>query len=360
MSMNYFKPTLDDVLEMDFISLVGEPAHNKKAYKFKKEEKHYFIENEEKRIVTGVAIATYEPIPRFSKEHGEYAIVFTEEVTFEIGKRLLKSNYLHNVNFEHNEKDKANSMQLCELYFVDSKKGHYAPDVFKSQKLNDGSMIVSYYVSDDKEWQKVKDGTFQGFSIEVYMNIEPYQFNNKKQIKMSKKQGLLSRLAASVAMFNTNEQEPKKFATWTTIDGKTITYEGEELIPNETIISIVGEETTEIAPEGVYAVAMEDNTVLLITVGEGGVFLSSETEEEITDVEAIVEAVEEMSKALRFSDDKYAKLMAELRADFEAKLAEMKNEFMTALENGVKLSKQNNPKKVEGKDDFVNILKKMK
>ena len=74
-----------DAEGMDYMGLVDFPAHGKNWLTFNKqtpkktEFKQHF--NDEKRIVTGVAIATNLPIYRRKPDGTEYNVIFTKEDT---------------------------------------------------------------------------------------------------------------------------------------------------------------------------------------------------------------------------------------------------------------------------------------
>ncbi len=172
----FFTLEIDDtVVGMDFNALVDAPAHMKKFISFSKEEKKVVIKshfNEEKRIVTGVAIASDLPIYRNDEEIGPHYVVFKAETIKKIAIKMAENGYVNNVNEMHDSNKEIEGMALFESYFVDKEAGIY-PEMFVDQNLQNGTWIVSYKVNNDDTWSKIKDGTFMGFSIEGWFNKIP-------------------------------------------------------------------------------------------------------------------------------------------------------------------------------------------
>ena len=107
----------EEVDGMDALALVSEPAH-RKAFEFfngKTERvKQYF--NEEKRIVTGVAISVDLPIYRRDEDLGEHYVIFSKEDTLAIAQKMFKKGYMHNVNEMHDLNKKVKDIYLFESY----------------------------------------------------------------------------------------------------------------------------------------------------------------------------------------------------------------------------------------------------
>lgn len=179
-----YKLVIDpDAEGMDYMGLVDVPAHGKswvafnKQFPSQKEEfKQHF--NEDKRIVTGVAIATNLQIYRRREDGTEYNVYFTPEDTLIIAQELFKNGYMHNVNEMHDMNKDVSDMFLYESFFVNEDKSNI-PAAFADQNLQPGSWIVSYKVENDEVWEKIKDQEFVGFSIEGW--FKEVETNLKKE-----------------------------------------------------------------------------------------------------------------------------------------------------------------------------------
>jgi len=181
---------LDNKAEgMDFISFVDYPAHGKGYQAFSKgtpakvEFKSHF--NDDKRIVTGVAIATNLPIYRRDVTGFEYNAIFTKSDTLEIAQQLFKNGYMHNVNEQHDMNKTISDIFLFESFFINDEKSN-VPAAFADQNLQPGTWITSYKVENDKVWEKVKNGEFAGFSIEGWFKeVEVKRKTKNKKMKKS-------------------------------------------------------------------------------------------------------------------------------------------------------------------------------
>jgi len=134
--------------------------------------KTFAIQNEEKRIISGAAMLADLPIYRRDDSRGEYYVVFDKETIYKIAKKWAKNNKYNSVNVDH---DKAiDGCVLFESYLLDFERGIMPPKGFDDAK--DGSWFVSYFIEDDANWEKCKDGTWNGFSVEGFFDfVEPIE-----------------------------------------------------------------------------------------------------------------------------------------------------------------------------------------
>lgn len=304
---------------MDFNAFVDYPATQKNAYFFDKQApkvKHHF--NDEKRIVTGVAIAANIPIYRRDQQGNEYNLFFPPTVVREMGRRMMKKGYMHNLNSMHDENKQIKGAYLEEIYYIDKARGHNAPEIFKDQNLQDGTMIVSYFVEDDKEWAKWKNGTYKGFSIEAWFDIEKVNFKN--QIQMEKKETLLKRV---IEYFTEDEKEEEKtFAETTTSNGEMIKWEGDLTVG--TPVMLVTEESDIVASEGTYNLP-EMN--LVIMVDANGLVAEIEEVTEDPAEEVTEEVIEEMAKQFAKQRETFKSEITSLKATIEEQNKKIANLF---------------------------------
>jgi uncharacterized protein YdcH (DUF465 family) len=279
---------------MDFIALVDSPAHMKAFEYFNgKSEKVKYHFNEEKRVVTGVAIAVDLPIYRRDEQFGEHYVVFDKKETMQIAQKMFKGGYLNNVNEMHDSNKQIKDIYLFESYFVDNARGVKAPDTFEGQNLKDGSWIVSYKVDNDKVWNDIKKGKHIGFSIEGWFDKK---FIKTKQTQMKKQSKSLFEMVFGKA----------KFETATTVEGVEVAWTGALEVGTE--LRVVTEEGEVLAPEGMHSIEME-GTTMVITVDGNGIITAieempaedapAEDAPEAVTPEAVAEVVAEMSKQLK-------------------------------------------------------------
>ena len=272
---------------MDYIALVDSPAHMKSFEYFNgANEKVKYHFNEEKRVVTGVAIAVDLPIYRRDEQLGEHYVVFGKEDTYSIAQKMFKGGYLNNVNEMHDSNKKIEDMYLFESYFVDSTRGVKAPSKFDSQNLKDGSWIVSYKVDNENAWNDIKNGKHIGFSIEGWFDKKIIKTKNTKMKKESKS---LFEMVFGKA----------KFETATTVEGIEVAWDGTLEVGVE--LRVVTAEGEILAPEGQHSIEMEGVTSV-ITVDGNGIITSIEAQpiEEIVPEESVTpEAIAEVVSTLQ-------------------------------------------------------------
>ena len=311
---------------MDFMGFVEQPAHGKEMMFFnggkKPKIKHKF--NDVRQLVTGVAIATNQPIYR-NDASGEYNMYFTKDVTRELGRRMLENNFGGNVNINHDHKQIVKSARIDEIFYVDNSRKFGVPSEFSDQNLQDGSMLITYHIKDKKEYNYIKEKGLNGFSIEVFIDVERTKFqkaNQKSNIKMSKKnkEGFFN----AIKSYFDAEEEEKNFAEAKTVDGVNLKWDG-ELSPESTVIYITAEGEEDIlAPEGVHVITMDDEQ-LMLTVGADGVLVSVEAvkEEEMSEVE---QSIELMAKQFSKQSNELTKAKETIKA-FEQRFENIENQL---------------------------------
>jgi hypothetical protein len=138
---------------------------------------NFSITNEEKRIVSGVAMVADLPIYRRDNVRGEYYVMFDANAIFKLAKKWARTNRYSAVNQHH--ESAVDGVHLLESYIIDRDRGINPPIEF--QTISDGSWMVSYLVDNDEVWAKVKSGEFKGFSVEGFFDFvdEETQLYNK-------------------------------------------------------------------------------------------------------------------------------------------------------------------------------------
>lgn len=300
----------DEDKGMDFVGLVDYPAHMKNYVAFsaapKKVTRYHF--NEEKRIVKGVVLSTYQPIYRRDQDGYEYNVYFTKDDAMAVLQMFAKNGYHNNVNLMHDMSKKVEGCALIEMITVNDERTNI-PSEFADQNLQKGSVIFSYKINDDKAWKFVKENG-AGFSLEGWFKNIPVKLEKNKPKKMKKKT-LVERLFGKTdkkPVFNKDNKD--KYATATTVDGQTVTWEG--AIENGTPMFLVpAEEGAEpiLAPAGEYSLEYEGVSYVVKVDEEGLVENVEIVEEEAQDVSAEVEAA-----------------MSEMKKDYETKLSKIQTD----------------------------------
>lgn len=317
-----------DAEGMDYIALVDYPAHGKSWVAFQKQTPVQKVEfkqhfNEDKRIVTGVAIATNLQIYRRREDGTEYNVFFTPQDTKIICQELFKNDYMHNVNEMHDMNKDVKGMYLFESFFINDKRTNI-PEAFANQNLQKGSWITSYKVDSDEAWEKIKNGEFAGFSIEgwfkeVEVNLSKKKLKSKNN-KMKKK-SLLERLGFKQPEKKTVKFNKDKHAEATTVDGLVIMWEGDApVVGGELFVKDEESEDFILAAAGDYSYEL-DGTTWVVTVDESGVITDMKEAEEMEEEEE-----EEEFKAMEAMKKDYESKFASHKKDSDAKMVTMATE----------------------------------
>ena len=140
--------------------------------------------DDEKRIITGVALIPSKQSYRFDEQMGEYYIFFSKETIEKASQLFLKESNQNNATYEHAYD--FDGGVVVESWLVSDpnmdKSKHYGFDVPK------GTWMISMKIDNDKVWQDVKSQKIKGFSIEGF-------FSDKLQMnKLSKEEMLVEKL----------------------------------------------------------------------------------------------------------------------------------------------------------------------
>lgn len=310
-----YKLSIDDNSDtgVGYNAFVDNPAHQKGFIAFGKQAINYSF-NEEKRIVTGVMISANTLIYRRDSEFGEHQVFFDAETIEKIKNKFHKQNFNNNVNKMHDPNKVVDGVYMIASYIIGGDKNPSAPEVFKNQNLQDGTWIASYKIDNDEVWNDVKNGKFQGFSVEggFFKDIVKLKSNDK----MSKKTKSIFEL-----MFGSKKTvETQTFASATTTDGVVISYEGELAVGTVVFIEADGERLP--APEGDHQVTLEDGSVKVITLDATGIVTAIVEAEEMQDDEPSMneQVAEVMKEVLKDTHERFEaieKENKELKAEIE-------------------------------------------
>ena len=142
-------------------SLVESPAIERDFVWLNKEVAFQSV-SDEKQLVAGPILVPNKKILRVDGEGKRYSVFFTPETIEMVARKFMKNKYGDEVTLEHGAKTAG--VYLTESWIIEQS----AKD--KSNiygfTLPRGTWFGIYKVEDKGIWDKVKDGTFRGFSIE--------------------------------------------------------------------------------------------------------------------------------------------------------------------------------------------------
>ena len=162
--------TLDDITgELRRISLVSAPAVEEDFMLFGSEMAKFKTIDQEKRVITGVAMRPNMHIPRYDAEGNLYYGYFSEETVVKAAEMFFKkASNTNNTNLEH--QFEVDGVFVFESWIVED------PELDKSKALGlssiqKGDWLVSMKVTNDQVWENyIKTGLVRGFSVEVTVN----------------------------------------------------------------------------------------------------------------------------------------------------------------------------------------------
>lgn len=288
-------------MESDFIAFSKEKVHVK-YIKLESEDKEY------KQIVAGLAMIPDKEILRVDPEtNEEYVGYFDAETIEQIRTKFHKEQQDQNVNIDHVEDEEVDAF-LIESYILNSEK--QVEDLVDKgiEEASIGSWYVAYKIEDKEVFDKVLEGEYNGFSVELYANriLESFKYNNNYKKTKFSMENILEKLKTLIQEYATEEttEDEVKFISVTIPElGIEISQEGEDWVVDGDIVSVTvddaGEETREALPDGEYT--LEDGRIFVVADGKlteiKDAPAEDETEEELKDDEVKAEIVDDEVKS---------------------------------------------------------------
>lgn len=161
------------------ISLVDEPAIEEDFVYLSKQEIELKVVDEEKRIVVGYALIPDKRIYRKMKPKGsdkevEFNIYFSAETVEKTSELFMRKLYANNITSDHSKP--VQGVSVIESWITEDAKNDKV-NLYGIKPIV-GGWAVKMKIYNDEEWAKVKEGEYNGFSIEgVYEGFEQLQFS---------------------------------------------------------------------------------------------------------------------------------------------------------------------------------------
>ena len=163
----------DENLGVDKISLVTYPAVEENFLLFdetKRADYSFSIQNEEKRIVSGIAMVADRPIYRETPDKKGYYVIFSKDTIEKIAHRFAKNNYAFNISTQH--KTDVPNCYVVESFIINKERG-ICPKEFAD--VEDGSWYTSVKIDNEELWNEIKNGEgLNGFSVEIRAIAEEF------------------------------------------------------------------------------------------------------------------------------------------------------------------------------------------
>lgn len=166
-------------LAIDCISLVSEPAIEENMVYMSKAKNNLTLAkvDEEQKVLISPALIPDKSIYRYNAEQDEdYYVFFSKETVKNCAYSFLKNNNHHKATLEH--QDRVSGVLTVESWIIED------PSVDKSRlygfNLKKGTWMVKMSIQNEELWQKVKDGSIKGLSIEGYFTSK-YEAMQKQE-----------------------------------------------------------------------------------------------------------------------------------------------------------------------------------
>jgi len=153
---------------MFVVSLVEEPAVEVSWQLFDKAKQTFKVENPDLQLITGVVMLADVPIYRYDPTYGEYYIVFSKDTIEKMVQKFFKEGYQENVDNDHTF-NLIDGIELQQAFIKNTEKG-ISPKGFED--VPDGSLFFTYKVTSDELWEKVRTGSWTGFSLAGTFDME--------------------------------------------------------------------------------------------------------------------------------------------------------------------------------------------
>mgnify|MGYP003636030210 CR=1 FL=1 len=165
-------------LAIDAISLVHSPAIESDFVFFGKEKNNLTFAkvDEEKRMLVSPALIPNKQIFRYDPNtDSDYYVYFSPETVRKASELYLKHNNHHKATHEH--KERVSGVLTVESWI---KEGDQDKSKMYGFDLPNGTWFVKMKIENDDLWNKIKDGSLKGLSIEGYFTNKFEQMQKKE------------------------------------------------------------------------------------------------------------------------------------------------------------------------------------
>lgn len=169
----------DEQYGLKDVALVESPAYESNFLKFEKQKMLFAIQDEEKRIVCGAVMIPDKLVYR--EENGlPFYVGATRETIFKACQKFAKENRNLNVKATHEASDNVEDVFIFESFVSDENR---VQQVKGFEELPYGTWFMTMKINNNDVWEKVKQGDFNGFSLEAYFKLKPIEPLNDKEIE---------------------------------------------------------------------------------------------------------------------------------------------------------------------------------
>ena len=251
----------DEAVESGFVAL----SKQKQPMNFK-------IQNEEKRMLYGVALRANFPIYR-CYENDEFYLTFDANAIERLVNKFM-SNYSQK-SFTIDHMESAEGIVITESWLVKDTENDKS-NALGLENVSEGSWIIGCKINNDEIWQSIKEGRWHGFSIESWIDMEEIEefkkiknkkIENKMTVNKSKFDEMIDQIKAIISDAVENADGQDTQVQQDVVDEATdkveeVVNQQEEQKPSEEVVEAAEEEkpTEEVANEVIDTVEQQAET----------------------------------------------------------------------------------------------------
>jgi hypothetical protein len=163
------------------IALVDQPAYESMFLKFDSDAKElkFAVQNEEQRIIMGAVMIPDKLVPRIENNKPFY-VYANRETIFNSAIKFARENRNNNIKLTHDTNANTGDVFIFESFVTDENR---IPSVKGFESLPVGTWFITCKVLSETVWNQIKDGTFNGFSLEAMFKMNPVTVLDEYSIK---------------------------------------------------------------------------------------------------------------------------------------------------------------------------------
>ncbi len=153
------------------VALVDQPAYESMFMKFDSDAKElkFAIQNDEQRIILGALMIPDKLVPRIENNKPFY-VYASKETIFNSAMKFARENRNNNVKLTHDTNANTGDVFIFESFVTDENR---VSSVKGFESLPVGTWFITCKVLSETVWNAIKDGTFNGFSLEAMFKMNP-------------------------------------------------------------------------------------------------------------------------------------------------------------------------------------------
>ena len=166
------------------IALVSNPAYEELFAKFSSEEikLNFAVNDEEQRIITGAVMIPDKLVYRNEKGKDFY-VVATKDTVYDAAQKFASENRNRRIKLTHETDTNTSDVFIFESFVTNENR---VKEVVNFEHLPIGTWFITCKVESDEVWNQVKQGTFNGFSLEALFKRKPAAQLTEREIEALK------------------------------------------------------------------------------------------------------------------------------------------------------------------------------